>query len=216
VLTFGAIATHAQGFGGPGGMQPPPGMAANRKAWDVWHSTHKNVRALQHTIHALQTVEQDPQARLSKAQAHAILAIITPWRARSVMPDSQAKQIDRQIRAVLNPAQARKLAAFRPWGDHGGPPHGGHGWGSAGGYGGPPPGGMGGPPPDGFGGPPPGDHGGPPPGGMGGFKPGARPPAFPKPKDYNPLNPGTIAFPPEQRHARQELDSLLSALKKTK
>jgi hypothetical protein len=188
-------------------MKPPPGMAANMKAWQSWRSTHKNISALEHTLHGLSSLSQDPKTRLGREQAQEILAITTPWRSRQAMSDLQAKQVNHQIQAVLTPAQARKIAALRPRGGPGGPPPGG-----------PPPGGMDGPPPGGPDGPPPGGMGAPPPNGFPprGSQKGFRPPAFPKPKEYNPLNPATISFPPEQQHVKQELASLFSTLKQAK
>jgi len=211
---------------GPGG--PPPGMAESMEAWRTWHAAHPNVTALQGTVHGLSALESDPTLRLNGKQMRIVLPILKEWRTKKTISDTQAKQVREKIGAALNPAQKAKLSSTgRDFDGMGRPPRGGPG--------GPPPGGMGGPSPDGMGGPPPGGTGGPPPGmdahsrgfagreGMGGPPPGGRfgmghggPPSFPKPRDYNPLNPETSPLTFDVGRNKAALDKLMRQLSSTR
>lgn len=199
-------------------------MAESMAAWRKWRAAHPNVTALQGTVHGLSALESDPSLRLNGKQARVVLLILKEWRAKKTISDTQAKQVCDKIRAALNPAQKAKLASTgRDFDGMGRPPRGD----------GPPPGGMGGPPPGGMGGPPPGmdahsrgfngssdrggmgGPGGPPPGGRFGMGHGG-PPSFPKPRDYNPLNPETSPFAFDVSRNKAVLDKLMRQLSSTR
>lgn len=206
---------------GPGGFPPPsPQMRAKFHSWQKWGATHKNITALQRTIRGLDRLEQSPTTRLNKQQAHAVLTVLNKWRTRPTLTDAQAQQVVHQIKANLNVAQARQMAAASgpPPGMFGGPPPGGFRGPPSGGFRGPPPGGFRGPPPGGFRRPPGGFGGPPPPGRFGGPPPPGRfnPASFPSPREYNPLNPKTSPFARDTARAQQRLAALMATLAHTK
>ncbi|MGI4787562.1 MAG: hypothetical protein ACRYFS_01785 [Janthinobacterium lividum] len=202
----------AQGPGGPGGFPPPPGMQARFQAWRTWRDTHKNVGALERTLGGLVQVEQDPQTKLNKPQAHAVLAVMKKWQSKPSLSDAQAFVVNAQLTHSLSPAQLAKLASAQERGGPGGrrgpggpPPGGPGGFGGRRGFGGPLPGSPGGPPPGGFGG----RRG---PGGPGGGRPPFDPASFPAPRDYNPLNPNTQPMARRRDRDKQRHAELMAAL----
>lgn len=192
-----------------GRAQPPPGgkmpaaMQTKMKAWQKWRKTHQGITALEQTMRGVEMMERDKKTRLSKSQAKTVVSLLKTWRHKAVMTNAQALQVNKRITSTFTVPQLKQIAlgASAAKRGQGGP--GGMGGPPPGGMGGPPPGGMGGPPP---GGPPPGGMGGPPPGGPGGPPPGGG--AFPNPKDYNPLNPDSLPFPPERQRTQWMLDNL--------
>jgi hypothetical protein len=86
---------------------------------------------------------------LSKKQAQRMMALVSPWKSRPRMSESQAQTFLSQASGVLTSAQKAALQADRPGGGPGGrgPGGGGPGGGGPRGEGGPPGGGRG------FGGP---------------------------------------------------------------
>jgi hypothetical protein len=213
LLTAVAIATTLASAPGvraqpPGGPMPEE-IRARMQAWQKWRSTHKNVTALQQTMHGIQMLERDQATRLSKAQARKLLGILHTWRPKKTMSDAQAEAVNKQIAGMLTPAQRKILTRSRGPEGPGGPPPGGMG-------GPPPPDDMGGPPPGGPGGPLPGGMGGPPPSGFGPRpdRPSMSPRDFPSPKEYNPLNPDTLPFVRAREMEKRRLDELTISLKK--
>lgn len=186
----------------PGGPMPPE-IQAGMKAWQKWQASHKNITALQQTMRGIHVLERDKATRLSKTQSRKLLDILHTWRPKKTLTDAQAASINKQITGMLTTAQ-RKALTRGPAGPGGPMP------------GGPPPGGMGGPPPGGPGSPPPEGVGGPPPSGFGPRpdRPAMNPGDFPRPKEYNPLNPDTLPFARMRAMERQLLDELTVALKK--
>lgn len=189
------VPAHAQGGfggpGGPGGFQPPPAMMAKMQAWRHWRDSHKNVTALQRTLGALNQMEQDPQTKLNKTQAHAVLVVINRWKGKPALTDEQARQVNTQVTTPLNLQQIKAIATASQ--------------GRRGGFGGG--GGGGRPGGGGFGGGRPGGPGG---------RPAFDPASFPSPRDYNPLNPATNPMVRARSRAQQRLAQLTSALAATK
>ena len=200
------------GPGGPGGFQMPPAMMAKFQAWRQWGTAHPNVMSLQRTLGAMADLEQDPRMKLTRPQAHAVLAVINRWKGKPALSDAQARQVSAQITAPLNPAQVQAIAMASRG-------RGGRGPGGGGGFGGGRPGGPGGGRPGGFGGGRPGG-----PGGFGGGRPGGPsgggprfdPASFPAPRDYNPLNPATNPRVRARDRAQQHMSQLMAALAGTK
>jgi hypothetical protein len=147
-------------------------------------------------------------SKLNAKQAKAVLAVITVWKSKPVMLDPQAAKVNAQLLSYLTPAQKTAVTARRgPGGGGPGGPGGGRPGGGPGGPGGGRPGRFGGGPgggrPGGFGGGPGGRPGGP-----GGF-------TMPAPKDYNPINPSTLPFPPMRQRMQDRETALIAALKAT-
>ena len=202
-LVGSAQAQGPGGFGRPGGgggFQPPPAMMAKLQAWRQWRDNHKNVVALQRTLDAMARLEQDPQTKLTRPQAHAVLAVINKWKAKPALNDAQARIVNTQLTTPLNPIQIKAIASA-PQGRGGRGPGGGSFGGGRGPGGGP-----------GFGGG--GRPGGP--GGPGGSGPRFDPASFPSPREYNPLNPVTNPMARNRDRAGQRLAELTSALAATK
>lgn len=198
VATAGFLtAAIAQAQAPPQGKMPA-GMQSKMKAWQKWRKTHQGITALEQTMRGVEMMERDKKTRLSKGQAKTVASLLKVWRHKPVMTNAQALQVNKRISATFTVPQLKQIAlgASAAKRAQGGP----------GMMGGPPPGGMGGPPPGGMGGPPPGGMGGPPPGGPGSPPPGGG--AFPNPKDYNPLNPDSLPFPPERQRMKWMLDNL--------
>ena len=169
LLTASVQAQGPGGFpGGPGGAPLPPAVMAKMQAWRSWRDTHKNVVSLQRTLGAITDMEQDPQTKLTKPQARAVLAVIKKWQGKPSLTDAQARVVNTQITTPLTLIQIKKIAMAAQ---------------HRGGFGG------GGRPGGGFGGPGGGRPGGGP-GGPGG-RPAFDPASMPAPRDYNPLNPDT-------------------------
>jgi hypothetical protein len=164
----------------PGGM---PRMGADGKRPEP-----PPAFALARTFGGIGRLAHAPQTTITKAQAKAILALMTPLRTQPNLTAAQATATKTKLEAILTAAQReelKKMPQRRSDGarrDGQGGREGGHRWG--GGQGGPPQGGMGGPPPGGQGGNMP----TPPTGGMPGSGPGGRmggPPQMTK--DFNPF-----------------------------
>ncbi|HOC31319.1 MAG TPA: hypothetical protein PKK84_03650 [Armatimonadota bacterium] len=206
VFAAGTVLVPGAGAQGPQSGPMPAAAQKNMKAWETWRQKHKNITALEQTVRGLSLMEQDAKTKLTKEQAKAIYPALKKWRSKKTMTDAEAKACNKFITGRLSTAQLKKVASTaRPGpGGPGGPPPGG--------MGGPPPNGMGGPPPNGMGGPPPPAMSGPPPGGQGGPPPGGAPKQMPAPKEYNPLNPDTLPFPPERQRAKPAMDNLLRNL----
>ena len=161
-LSLLAPPVSAQGFGG-GGM--PPEIAAKIKAWQRWRDSHKSISNLQTMLYQVGEMDKQPDTRLTKPQAAKLCSILSAWRNRPTMTDDQAKDVSKQIGAMLNDRQIKKMVSIQPPWMRGAGGGGGGGFRPAGG-GGPRPGGR----PGGFSFPDP------PAGG------------------YNPLNPDTLPF----------------------
>ena len=183
----------------PGGG-PPPEMMAKIKAWQKWGETHKNLSNLQTMLFQIHQMDQDPATRLTKPQAAKLLGVMRTWQSRPTMSDDQAKQVSKQIGALLNERQLKKMTTMQPpWARRGGMGGGGMG-------GMRPGGGMGGMRPGG------GMGGGMRPGGgMGAGRPGGGPGGFRMPDPpkggYNPFNASTLPFArmrPQAQRAQQE------------
>jgi hypothetical protein len=135
-------------LGGPGG--PRGAMRNNPKM------------RLGRLIRGIGELEKGKKAALTKAQAKKIVAVVTPWKKKPKMTESEAQSLYTKVSAILTAKQKEELASSAP--DRGlGGPDGRRGPGGPGGrgprgFGGPggPRGGFGGPGgrgPDGFGGP---------------------------------------------------------------
>ena len=186
-LTTGAQAQAPGGFGGPGGASLPPAVMAKMQAWRSWRDTHKNVTSLQRSLNAITDMAQDPQTKLTKPQARAILAVIKKWQGKPALTDAQARVVNTQITTPLTLIQIKQIAAAATQ--------------RRGGFGG---GGSGG---GGFGGGRPGGA----PGGAGG-RPGFDPASLPAPRDYNPLNPDTQPMARARERGKQRHAQLMAAL----
>ncbi len=164
-------------------------MQAKMKAWDTWRGTHQNVTALQRTLGGMTRLEDNPQTRLTKPQAKAVLAVLKKWQAKPALSDAQAKMVSTQLLAPLSAAQRQMVTQpGRPGGFGGGRPGGFGGGRPGGGFGGGRPGGGG------FGG--------------GGFSPAS----FPSPREYNPLNPATQPVERMRDRAAKQHARLVAAL----
>ncbi|HZO86804.1 MAG TPA: hypothetical protein VFB38_00590 [Chthonomonadaceae bacterium] len=178
-------APRAQAQGNFGGGQIPPQMMARIKEWQKWREANKNLSNLGMMVMQVRETDKDPATRLTKPQATKILNIIRPWRNKPTMTNDQAREVSKQIGAVLTVKQLKKMSTIQPpWARRGG---GGGGGGFGGGRPGGGPGG-GGPRPGGFTFPEPPKHG------------------------YNPLNPDTMPFPQMRAQARKSMDEFLADL----
>ncbi len=184
--TLSTMATAQGGFGG--GAQMTPVQQAKMKAWQKFRDNHKNYQAVGGTLRGIQELDKDPKTALTKDQAKKILATFKQWESKSVLTNDQAGQANKQITSSLTLAQAKAVvvAQMSRAGGPGGRPGGG-------GFGGPGGGRPGGGGPGGAGGPGGGRPGGGP-GGMANFK-------MPDPKEYNPLNPGSMPDSPFKERA---------------
>jgi hypothetical protein len=169
---------------GPGGFQLTPAIRAKFQAWQKWNEAHKNIGAVQQTVFAMAEMQNNPKTKFTKPQAKAILAVLKTWRNKPVMTDSQARNVNKKLAATFTMPQLKALAAM--------PQRGGRRMGG-GGQGGQRPGGAG---------------GGRPGGGRGGFDPSK----IPAPRDYNPLNPGTLPMERQRARAAQRIDGLIKTL----
>ncbi|HEY3414888.1 MAG TPA: hypothetical protein VGM51_17790 [Armatimonadota bacterium] len=190
ILATGAFAQ------APGGMQMTPAVQAKMKAWQKWNDSHKNIRAVSQTVGAIVEMQKDPKTAFRKAQAKTVLGILKTWRNKPVMSDAQAQKVNKQLAGTFTMAQLKKLASMPQRG-------GGRGFGG-GGQGGPRPGG-----PGGFGG---GRPGGARPGGGRGFDLSK----MPAPREYNPLNPGSIPMERQRARATERIDGLIKTLSAAK
>jgi hypothetical protein len=194
-------------FHGPGGGNVPPAeMTTHMRALDAWHSSHKNVLALEQTLNGLMEMPRRPQTQFRRDQARAFLAVLRAWRNKPVMTDREALRVSRQLTEPLTIPQLKRLASAakksappvrRPRG--GGGPQG--------------PGGSGGVlvfrAPSASGG------GGTPPAAQRIIVPGNRLGATPRPltpREYNPLNPDTLPFEPARPAARKRLAEFMAIL----
>jgi hypothetical protein len=98
----------------PGGGQLPPEIAAKIKAWQKWGENNKNLQNLQ-TILAFQLpeLEKKPETQLDKKQAATMLSILKTWRNKPTMTDDQAKQVAKQIGAMMTDRQLKKMATVQ-------------------------------------------------------------------------------------------------------
>ena len=165
-------------------------MMAKFKAWQKWRDNHKNITALQQTLGGFQLMEQDPRTQLNKAQAHTVLAVLGKWRAKPVMTDAQARQVNQQITASADhPADqkdrhgVRRGAGRRPRGRLRGRRAAGA---VAAGAAGRVPAGP------------------------------ARSGVVPRPHGLQPAQPGTIPFPRARPRTAQRLNDLVAMLKQAK
>ena len=191
LLVAGACAAMTPGAKaqGGGGFQMTPEMQAKIKAWQKWRESHKNISTLQTMLYQVREVDKDPTTQLDKKQAGKMLSIMKTWRNKPTMTDDQAKEVSKQVGAILNEKQLKKMSTIQtPWQRRGG---------GGGGGGGRPPGGGGG------------GGGARPAGGSGGFK-------FPDPPagGYNPINPDTLPFEQMRPQAKASIDGFMADLSK--
>lgn len=170
-LALVSAGAFAQGPPGGGGFQMTPEQQAQMKKWQKFRENNKHLDQLSRTLRGLGQLEQDPKTAITKDQAKKLLPIYKAWKNKPTMTDEQAAGVNKQVNAILNIAQIKKLNAAGPMGGFGGGRPGGGG-----------PGGGGRP---GGGGPGGGRPGGP--GGMANFK-------MPDPAPYNPFNPASSPF----------------------
>ena len=146
---------------------PPPELMAKMKKWQQWGDSHKSLSRLQAMIVQVAGLDKEPGSRLSPQQAGKFLGIMKMWSTKPTMSDDQAKQVSKQIGAMLTTKQIQKMATMsNPFGQ-----------GAGGGMGGMRPGGGAGAG-----------------GRMGGGPGGMKIPDPPK-GGYNPFNADTMPFP---------------------
>lgn len=180
---------------GPGGFQMTPAVRAKFQAWQKWNDSHKNIGAVQQTVFAIIEMQKNPKTKFSKPQAKTVLAVLKAWRTKPVMTDTQAQQVNKKLAGTFTMPQLKALASM--------PRRGGRRMGGGGGQGGPRPGGQGG-------------QGGARPGGPGGGRGGFDPSKMPSPRNYNPLNPGTIPMERQRARAAERIDGLIKTLSSVK
>ncbi|HEV2471347.1 MAG TPA: hypothetical protein VGS41_01700 [Chthonomonadales bacterium] len=100
-----------QAFGG-GGM--PPAIMAKIKLWQKWNESHKNITNLGTMLYQVREMDKSPEDRLTKPQAHKLLAILKSWRNKPTMSDDQAKGVSKQIGAILTVKQIKKMTTLTP------------------------------------------------------------------------------------------------------
>lgn len=171
-LALVAAGALAQGPPGGGGFQPTPEQMAQFKKWQKFNENNKHLATLGRTLRSLNQLEEDPKTAITKDQAKKLLVIYKAWKSKPTMTNDQAKDVNKQLNAILNVAQIKKLNSGAAMGGFG------RGGGMGGGMG-RPGGGAGGP------GGRPGGPGGP--GGGAAFK-------MPDPAPYNPFNPASSPF----------------------
>ena len=191
LMAIGSAGVQAQPPGG--GFNMPPEMKAKIGAWKKWSEEHKNVAALGKTLRGIETINKEPETQLNKQQSAKMLTIVNTWKTKPDMTEDQAKDVQKQITAMLNDKQLKRLNA-PGMGGFGGPGGGGR---PGGGFAGGRPGGPGG-------GRPPGGPGGP-----GGFK-------FPDPPkgSFNPLNADTLPFEQARPMAKKSMADFTASLQK--
>ncbi|HEY0865954.1 MAG TPA: hypothetical protein VGE01_01170 [Fimbriimonas sp.] len=204
ILPFALIAlvsiASAQKPPAPQGMRGPGGPGGGFEAMRKWRDSHPNVIALGQTISGLSELQQDPKLKLKRAQAQTVLAVISQWKPKKALTEAQAKQVNAALLKPLSAAQKKKVETARQGRMMGGPGRPGAAPTAR-------PGGPGGPVRPG------GAPGGPRMGAPGGPGAGMQMPA---PKDYNPLNPSTLPFPPMRERAQERMTKLVASLKATK
>lgn len=139
-------AVRAQGppGGGGGGFQPSPEMMAMFKKFGEWRDKNKNLAGMGGYIGMLAEFDKDPKTALTKDQAKKIAAAVNPWKAKPIMTDAQAKELQKTIGATFTVAQAKKSAQLmKEAAERRGRMGGGGGGGRPGGGGGAPGGGGG-------------------------------------------------------------------------
>lgn len=176
----------------PGGPQISPAVRAKFQAWQKWNDAHKNIGAVQQTVGAMVEMQKNPKTKFTKAQAKTVLGVLKTWRNKPVMSDAQAQKVNKQLAGTFTMPQLKALASM--------PRRGGRRMGG-GGQGGPRPGGG---------------QGGPRPGGAGGGRGGFDLSKMPSPRDYNPLNPGTIPMERQRGRAAERIDGLIKTLSAVK
>lgn len=85
--------------------QPPGGMRGMRD---------NPKRHLERFIMGVGLLEKNGKAKLTSSQAKKIVTLVSPWRSKSSMSESQAKDLDKKLEAVLTSAQKNELKSLRP------------------------------------------------------------------------------------------------------
>ena len=98
------------GAGGGGGFQPSPEMMAMFKKFGEWRDKNKNLAGMGNYIGMLAEFDKDTKTALTKDQAKKIAAAVNPWKAKPIMTDAQAKELQKTIGATFTLAQAKKSA----------------------------------------------------------------------------------------------------------
>jgi hypothetical protein len=188
----------AQAQGGPGGgFQMPPEMRAKIAAWQKFREQHKNLSTLGDMLYQIQEMNKEAGYQLDKKQSASMLKIISPWRTKTTMNEDQAKNVSKQMGAILTVKQLKKMSTIQPPGRRfrggGGGPGGGR------------PGGPGGPGGGGFAGGRPGGPGG---------RPGGFQMPDPPKQGWNPFNPDSLPFERMRPMAKTRMDEFVAALNK--
>lgn len=97
---------------GLGGFAMTPNIAAKIKAWRQWMENHKQTVAIGHRLEGVYYIDKDIQTQLTKQQAQRVLTILKTWRNKPVMTEDQARDVNRQLGAILNEVQFKKIATM--------------------------------------------------------------------------------------------------------
>lgn len=120
----------------------PGGGTFDRAAFAKYQEEHKFGMQLSRKVGNIAKLEKDGKAKLTAEQAKKILDILKPLRSIQDVDEDTAKDVNRQVSAILNADQNTEMAGFPTGGGRGG--GGGANAGGNGGAAGAPDGGAGG------------------------------------------------------------------------
>ncbi len=95
-----------------GGGQMPPDIAKKIKAWQKFGDDHKKLMILGDQVYQIGELNKEKGCELDKKQAGTILKVISQWKPKTSLSESEAGSISKQLTSPLNAKQIKKMTTI--------------------------------------------------------------------------------------------------------